>query len=1022
MIEPIVIKVVDKVPIVVSGPQYVVCNNSDYTVVWQLDEEWAQFEHRTMQVNYKDGTFERVLFTGDSCTLPAISVPGPVHVGLFAGDIHTTRPARLLAVRSATTDCGEERDPMPNGYAQAIEALDGKLDKNQGADNAGKALVIGDDGNVVPGEALPEMSAATKGQYLTNDGETAEWADVDALPAMSADTAGKALFNDGENAEWGGAVRYDVEQSLTDTQKAQARENIESFPRKILPYFFDTSESSDHDNDIMSAQFGDVISPGNTYTDANGYSNEGMTFPAFVLSRRQLYRDTYQVEILDASGQPWYVIENIFIGTGGKTYYQFYGIQKAITEKVMRVNFTQDDDGNLSADKNWDDAAALIEAGGLVFTRFPYYFLVEIYIPNEVIVFRRVGDTTTTTIGWESTGKVMALGANLPNVLYIAQTLTTDQQAIARKNIGLDQVDNTSDANKPVSTAQEAAIKVVQDAVNKKADATAIPAHNTAADAHSDIRLLVEGLTTRLNALANSDDTTLDQMAEVVAYIKANRELIESVTTAKVNVSDIIDNLTTNASNKPLSAAQGVALKALIDAITVPTKVSELTNDSGYLTSYTESDPTVPAWAKAATKPTYTASEVGAIAQSDLQSATDAALAQAKASGDFKGDKGADGTNFAWNLASGTANGEGWSKTSFDAAERTFSRSTTATSESYIQRTVSLTAGKTYTFSAYLWSNGKVTSADIFAYDKTVKNVYQKSAITLTTSPVLYSLTFTPKTDNAFDWTSATIRFDNNGSTANGTQAILYAKDVKLEEGSVATPWCTTQAETIGKDGSDASVTKANVVAALGYTPAQSGNCVTYTSHANVTAGKKEGVTTYTYGQSPMVVSNGVIIGGSAQNAGLVTRGICGVTTPDDTGACSLEYLYINYDGDNKYTRAMVLGAGSAGNDITTSTATSTEATKVYGTTQAAVRGDQMVNYVTAKISGKQDKSTLETDVAAKGFTKNTGTYSKPSGGIPKSDLASAVQTSLGRADTLTDAYINNLINTALGVIENGAY
>lgn len=153
MIEPIVIKVVDKVPLVVSGPQYVVCDNSDYTVVWQLDEEWAQLEHRTMQVNYKDGTYERVLFTGNSCTLPAIFASGPVHVGLFAGDIHTTRPARLLAVRSATTDSGEERDPMPNGYAQAIEALDAKLDKNQGADNAGKALVVGDDGNVVPGKA-----------------------------------------------------------------------------------------------------------------------------------------------------------------------------------------------------------------------------------------------------------------------------------------------------------------------------------------------------------------------------------------------------------------------------------------------------------------------------------------------------------------------------------------------------------------------------------------------------------------------------------------------------------------------------------------------------------------------------------------------------------------------------------------------------------------------------------------------------------------------------------------------------
>lgn len=41
-----------------------------------------------------------------------------------------------------------------------------------------------------------------------------------------------------------------------------------------------------------------------------------------------------------------------------------------------------------------------------------------------------------------------------------------------------------------------------------------------------------------------------------------------------------------------------------------------------------------------------------------------------------------------------------------------------------------------------------------------------------------------------------------------------------------------------------------------------------------------------------------------------------------------------------------------------------------------------------------------EQTVAGWGFTKNTGTYSKPSGGIPKSDLASDVQASLGKADT----------------------
>ena len=51
------------------------------------------------------------------------------------------------------------------------------------------------------------------------------------------------------------------------------------------------------------------------------------------------------------------------------------------------------------------------------------------------------------------------------------------------------------------------------------------------------------------------------------------------------------------------------------------------------------------------------------------------------------------------------------------------------------------------------------------------------------------------------------------------------------------------------------------------------------------------------------------------------------------------------------------------------------------------------------------DKPTIpeavtEATVSGWGFTKNTGSYSKPTGGIPKTDLASAVQTSLGKADS----------------------
>jgi hypothetical protein len=78
---------------------------------------------------------------------------------------------------------------------------------------------------------------------------------------------------------------------------------------------------------------------------------------------------------------------------------------------------------------------------------------------------------------------------------------------------------------------------------------TKVSEHNTSETSHSDIRLLIEGLTKN-----------------------------------KVNVSDIIDNLTTSVTNKPLSAKQGVQLKALIDAIVVPTLLSQLQGDSTHRT------------------------------------------------------------------------------------------------------------------------------------------------------------------------------------------------------------------------------------------------------------------------------------------------------------------------------------------------------------------------------------------------------------------------------------------------------
>lgn len=53
--------------------------------------------------------------------------------------------------------------------------------------------------------------------------------------------------------------------------------------------------------------------------------------------------------------------------------------------------------------------------------------------------------------------------------------------------------------------------------------------------------------------------------------------------------------------------------------VTFPSRdiIDRMVEGKGYLTGYTETDPTVPSWAKAESKPSYTASEVGAMATSE---------------------------------------------------------------------------------------------------------------------------------------------------------------------------------------------------------------------------------------------------------------------------------------------------------------------------------------------------------------------------------------------------------------------
>lgn len=96
--------------VAVSDTQSIVCDNSDYMVHWTLDEEWSTYDTKTMRTIYMDGTYEDTVFSGDVIALPVCTVPGMVQIGLFAGDIRTSRVAIMRALPSP---CGLRLARLP---------------------------------------------------------------------------------------------------------------------------------------------------------------------------------------------------------------------------------------------------------------------------------------------------------------------------------------------------------------------------------------------------------------------------------------------------------------------------------------------------------------------------------------------------------------------------------------------------------------------------------------------------------------------------------------------------------------------------------------------------------------------------------------------------------------------------------------------------------------------------------------------------------------------------------------------
>lgn len=127
-----------------------------------------------------------------------------------------------------------------------------------------------------------------------------------------------------------------------------------------------------------------------------------------------------------------------------------------------------------------------------------------------------------------------------------------------------------------------------------------------------------------------------DMLKSVYDPQNKNADIFDYVDKAVEDVTIITDATPTQGSKNPVqSGGVYIALQDVKEGI--PTKVSDLTNDSGFITGYTETDPTVPGWAKSPSKPTYTAAEVGARPDTWMPSAADVGAIPASQKGAASG-------------------------------------------------------------------------------------------------------------------------------------------------------------------------------------------------------------------------------------------------------------------------------------------------------------------------------------------------------------------------------------------------
>ena len=123
------IQIRNRVARVIGSPK-IVCGNSDYTASFDFDSEWNAYAQKTVQffyVRHGKPYVEMVEFTGESCYIPVLHDVELLEIGVTAGTIRTSTPARVPCFRCITDAQSIAYKPRHDVYNEIMDTIQAAL-------------------------------------------------------------------------------------------------------------------------------------------------------------------------------------------------------------------------------------------------------------------------------------------------------------------------------------------------------------------------------------------------------------------------------------------------------------------------------------------------------------------------------------------------------------------------------------------------------------------------------------------------------------------------------------------------------------------------------------------------------------------------------------------------------------------------------------------------------------------------------------------------------------------------------